>query len=175
VGVWVEKFITMGPRLETTLPEGEMPPGPRMMPGMMPGMDPEVARAYERRYGIRMGGAGMPPAPVAEPAAEAPPNPEMPPPQPNPDGTMPEATPGATAVNTNEVATVTVVCRGVDLTPVSASANTELAFAVLKELQNSPLLDAEGTQFEGSINLDPADGTFTFGITLKLKKPLVLY
>ena len=114
-------------------------------------------------------------APVAEmPVAEAPPNPEAPPAVPGGES-VPGATTEAPPKNTNEVATVTMLCRGVDLTSVSASANTELAFAVLKDLQTSPLLDAEGTQFEGNIDLDATTGTFTFGITLKLKEPLRLY
>jgi hypothetical protein len=46
---------------------------------------------------------------------------------------------------------------------------------VLKDLQSCPQVDAEGTQFEGTIFPDEQTGTFTFGITLKLKRPLKLY
>ncbi len=187
VGVWVERFITAGPRAQGLSPDGSMMPSAEAAPapGTGPGWDPEIAAAYRQRYGIDMMGRGpgptpLAPAPVGEmvagvPAAEAPPAQVM------ADGTVvpgAEGVPGAPAsepANTNEVATATLVCRAVDLTRVSAAANTELAFAVLKDLQGCPQVDAEGTQFEGTIFPDEQTGTFTFGITLKLKRPLKLY
>ena len=68
----------------------------------------------------------------------------------------------------------TITCRAVSLTAVSASANTDIAFALLNEMKNSPMFVAEATQFAGNISADDAQGTFTFGINVKLKRPLKL-
>jgi hypothetical protein len=65
--------------------------------------------------------------------------------------------------------------RAVNLTSFAAAANTELAFAVLKELQALPLADSAETQFEGTLVPDDQTDTFTFGINLKLKHPLKIY
>ncbi|HEY9175684.1 MAG TPA: type IV pilus assembly protein PilM [Verrucomicrobiae bacterium] len=168
VGVWAEQFITAGRRSDASaLPEGGIAPGPAGPP--VAGPDPEVMAAFRRRYGMdMMGGRGPAPAPTEQP-------PGMPPaegaPAPGTEGAAP-----AEPQNTNEVAKVTLFCRGVDLTRVSAAANTELAFAVLKELQTCPWFDAEGTKFDDRpLLVDEQTGTFTFGITLKLKRPLKLF
>jgi hypothetical protein len=86
-----------------------------------------------------------------------------------------EGVPAAPARNTNEVATVKLLFRAINLTPVAPAANTELAFAVLRELQASPHADPAETQFEGNLNPDDQTGTFTFGIQFKLKRPLKIY
>jgi hypothetical protein len=39
---------------------------------------------------------------------------------------------------------------------------------------NSLVVNAEGTKLDPQINEDDATGTFTFGITLALKRPLKL-
>jgi type IV pilus assembly protein PilM len=186
VGVWVERFVTAGTRyggmysLEgSALPAAEAPPTPGGPVGMT--IDPELRAAYQRRYGVDMAGGAAAPVPTL-PAAEMPPGAPV---VAEPAAGVPaaEAAPGdpaataaaAAPASTNEVATVRLLCRGVDLTRVSAPANTELAFAVLKELQSCAWLDAEGTQFEGTITVDEATGTFTFGVNLKLKRPLKLY
>ena len=131
-------------------------------------MDPETAKQYAERYGIVPGpvvqAEPLPPAPVQQ-AAPPPPGTEQPAVPPG------ETPPPAVA---NEIATVTLVCRAVSLTSVVASGNTELAFVFLNELKTSPLFDPEGTQFAGNINPDEPPGTFTFPVTLKLKRPLKL-
>ena len=96
--------------------------------------------------------------------------------QPAPDGA---AVAGVPAANSNQVATVTVVCRGVSLSQAlssgnAASANTEIAFALESALKESPLFDAKETQLTQKVTEDEATGTFTFGLTLKLKRPLKL-
>jgi hypothetical protein len=70
----------------------------------------------------------------------------------------------------NEVAAIMLICRGTSLTSVSASANTDIAFAVMNELKSSSLFVPEETQFAGNIR-DEGD-TFTFGVVVKLKKPM---
>ena len=67
---------------------------------------------------------------------------------------------------------VSLLCRGVNLTASEPSANTRVAFALQEALQASPLFDKEETQLSGEINQDEATGTFTFGMNLKLKRPL---
>jgi hypothetical protein len=90
------------------------------------------------------------------------------------------ATPaGAPAANSNQVASVTIVCRGVSLTQAlaagnAASANTEMAFALESALRESPLFEAKETQLTQKVTEDETTGTFTFGLTLKLKRPLKL-
>jgi hypothetical protein len=75
---------------------------------------------------------------------------------------------------TNDVITVTF--RAVSLTSTAnmASADTDTAFAVLNELKSSSLFDPDGTGFVGTISPPEPPGTFTFGVTIKLKRPLKL-
>jgi type IV pilus assembly protein PilM len=82
-----------------------------------------------------------------------------------------EAAPGATP---NPSSTLTLVCRAVNLSNIDPSANTDIAYTVLNELQANPLFDPKATQLRGDITLDDATGTFTFGITVGLQHPLNL-
>jgi type IV pilus assembly protein PilM len=96
-----------------------------------------------------------------------------------PEGESPTttaATPTATKpTSTNEIATVTVKCRGLNLKRFSPTANNDLAFAVEKELLASPMFDSKGTKLSGDIeNVDETSITFSFGVTLKLKNPMKL-
>ena len=65
---------------------------------------------------------------------------------------------------------------GVNLTSVSGKpeANKGIAYDVLKELQSSPLFDAEQTKTSTDVTLDEQTGTFTFSIIAQLKHPLKL-
>jgi type IV pilus assembly protein PilM len=104
---------------------------------------------------------GMLPPPGAEGQPQLPPDPNAAPVA----SVAPAADPNAT---------FTLTFRAVSLTSlpsVAASANTDIAFAVLNGLKSSPLFDAE---FTGNINPDEPPGTYTFGIVLKLKRPLKL-
>jgi hypothetical protein len=67
-----------------------------------------------------------------------------------------------------------VTFRAISLTKSSPSANTETAFAVLNELRSSPMFDPKETEFSGNISPDEPPGTFTFPISIKLKRPLKL-
>src|SRR5437867_1535464 len=88
------------------------------------------------------------------------------------------ATPGAaktTPASTNEIAVITVKCRGLNLKKFSPTANNDLAYAVEKELQESPLFDRKETKLSGDIeSVDETAVTFSFGVTLKLKHPMKL-
>lgn len=85
-----------------------------------------------------------------------------------------ETTQPAIEIPTNEVSTVTLVCRAVSCQDVDASANTQIAFAFLNELRNSPLTDTNSaaTDFQGNLGPEEPDGTFTFTINWKLRNPL---
>lgn len=178
-GVWVERFITANLSARQT---GWTELGPDAQPGVdqpqqqqqgPAGWDPEIRAIYEKRYGIKFpGGPATPANPEAPPATAEPENPEAPGGVP---GVADTTTTTAQTGDTNLIATVTLQCRAVDLSRVSPSANTELAIAVLRELQQSPMVSSEGTQFEGTIQPDEQTGTYTFGITLKLRKPIRIY
>ena len=86
-----------------------------------------------------------------------------------------EAAPGATPnpVSTPS-STLTLVCRSVNLSNIDPSANTDIAYTVLNELQANPLFDPKATQLRGDITPDDTTGTFTFGITVGLQHPLNL-
>jgi hypothetical protein len=66
-----------------------------------------------------------------------------------------------------------LTCRGVDLTSVAPAANTQIAFALQQALikKHSDIFDPDGTVLSGSMTPEPPT-TFTFGMTLKLKRPL---
>jgi hypothetical protein len=82
------------------------------------------------------------------------------------------ATPGQP--NQTGVITLTLVCRAVSLSSVDPSANSDIAYTLQNELQASPYFDPKTTQLSGEIKADDASGTFTFGISVALKKPLNL-
>jgi hypothetical protein len=77
-----------------------------------------------------------------------------------------------TSNSTNEIATVSLTFRAVNLSKVKTGANNELVFEVQNQLKASPLFDAEGTRFDG--NLNEEETTFSFPIKVKLKRPIKL-
>jgi hypothetical protein len=126
---------------------------------------------FRRRYGLDSGPAAPAPAAPVE-AAPPPADPSAPP----ADGTAAVVSTGplTPASNTNQVAVIGVTFRAISLSNVSPSANTDTAYAVLNELKACPLFDPEHTQFTGNIGADEPPGTFTFGVNIKLKRPLKL-
>ncbi|MDB6017742.1 MAG: Type pilus assembly protein PilM [Pedosphaera sp.] len=74
---------------------------------------------------------------------------------------------------TNDVGVVTLQCRAVNLTG-TASANTDIAYALERALKEDAMFSKDETHLAGNINVDETTGTFTFGMTLKLKKPIKL-
>ncbi|HKW29214.1 MAG TPA: type IV pilus assembly protein PilM [Verrucomicrobiae bacterium] len=89
----------------------------------------------------------------------------------------PASGPGAAnmgSAQTNQVGAITLVCRAVSLSSVDPAANSDIAYTLENELQASPYFDPKATQLVGQINAEDASGTFTFGITAVLKKPLNL-
>jgi type IV pilus assembly protein PilM len=147
-GVWIEKFIT-----DDTLGSGAgagfgQAPGMGEAASTLPfGGDPIMMQ----RYGMRAAPASPDAAPAAQPGA---------------------VVKKTAKAGTNEVDSVTILCRAVNLTATEASANTVIAFAVERILKEDPMFNKDETKLSGAINVDEATGTFTFGVDLKLKQPL---
>jgi type IV pilus assembly protein PilM len=78
----------------------------------------------------------------------------------------------ATDQNQNQIGSITLICRAVNLSSVDPSANSEIAYAVESELKACPVFDPKGTQLSGQITPDDSNGTFTFGIAVALLNPL---
>ena len=79
---------------------------------------------------------------------------------------------GAVAA-TNEVSTLTLKCRAVNLAGVQSDASTTIIYALQNELRASTnFFDAEKTEALGTIVIDDSNGTFTFDVTIALKHPL---
>jgi len=107
----------------------------------------------------------------------------------NPGGTaeqpaegQPQTTPDSTAstprkpTSTNEISNFTVTFRAVSLSAVSPDANKDVLFAVVDELRASPLFDPDPkeTRPVGDIGAEEPPGTFTFGVEVRLKRPMKL-
>jgi hypothetical protein len=151
-GVWVERLITA--------PEAAEPEPGATDGGGAPAASPSPSRfdneAFRRRYGLD--GLKSTPAPEAAPADQG-------------GGGVPVPKKKG---NPNEIDTLDVTFKAVTLASVSASANSELGYAVLNELRNDPMFVREETDFIGGLTADEAPGVFTFRMTVKLRKPLKL-
>lgn len=87
------------------------------------------------------------------------------------------------AANTNEISVINVVCRGINNIRIKPSANTELAFDFQSQLQTHPALkpfldtgtNNSATKLSKELDVvTETDPTFSFGVTLKLKRPIKL-
>ncbi|MCS7338095.1 MAG: pilus assembly protein PilM [Verrucomicrobiae bacterium] len=167
-GVWVERFVTAEPS-KAMLGAPEMTPGApswergpaevdwgRTRPVPLGELPPEA-----RRYGFE----GPPPSGGFVYGQPWP-----------PPGTPPEqqAVEGAAPTTPGEISVITLVCSAVSLKSVDPSADTALAFTFLNELRASQLTDPAGTDFFTEIQENEEKGTFTFGVSWKLKRPLKL-
>ncbi len=143
-GIWIESFTSATPGL-TAVPQAEQEE-----------QAPQTSIFYNRmmleRYGLIPKGAVL-----------------------ESESTAASATPKAAPASTNEISVITVKCRGVNLKRHSPTANDELVFAVEKELQASPLFDPKESKAAGKIEpVSESEITFSFDITLKLKRPMKL-
>jgi type IV pilus assembly protein PilM len=94
-----------------------------------------------------------------------------PPRRPGPPG----ATAGGSSLPGETCSSITVLCRGVDLSGVKAGANDSMAFLLKNNLTASSLIASNTTL--GEIRLDNTSylvPTFTVQVTIGLKKPLKL-
>ncbi len=165
-GVWIEQLTMTPPR-----PTGDAEPGlgPGLAPGLAPGRLPEDDE-LARRYHLEL--AAMAPQVSAEPVPAG-------------GAAEPPATPGegmeptdAAVTDTNAVATLNLTFRAVSVKDVSGQADADkgIAYAMLHELQNSPLFDPDpqATRTASDVTHDEQTGTFTFSIIARLRHPLKL-
>jgi type IV pilus assembly protein PilM len=76
---------------------------------------------------------------------------------------------------TNEITTIIMQCRALNLKKVKPDANSKVAFAFVDELKSLPaFFEANGTQAENLPDVEETTLTFTFDVTVKLKRPLKL-
>ncbi len=148
-GVWIEIFTTAAP-----VTEGEATAESTPAATPVGGVSTADQEAFRRRYGLAMPGASA--------RAETP--------QTADTGGGPKRSKGAT----NEISTISVTFRAVSLNAVSPGANQATAYAVVSELQSSPMFDPAETVPVGGISDDEPPGTFKFAVDLKLKRPLKL-
>jgi type IV pilus assembly protein PilM len=167
-GIWIEQFITAAQQLDLANNAAAgggvgAPTGPT---------SPSAAEAemlFRRRYNL----APNPSAPTPVATAETPPT---------PDAGAAGAAGGPAArpkkpKDPNAIDSVTVTFRAVSLSTATgkAEANKDIFFSVLNEIKSCPLVDPDSTSDDGKgISTDEAPGTFTFGITIGLKRPLKL-
>ena len=77
------------------------------------------------------------------------------------------------SVEGGEICKVLLLCRAVDMTSLAAAANGGIAYAVNAEIgTRTNFFDATNTVLSGTLSPDPATSTFTFEITVKLKRPV---
>ena len=154
-GVWLDSFAAANPGLTgpSAVPTPAESPGPATAPVAI---DPNTAKIMRERYGIKSLGGPATVSEDAEPGVGA--------------------TSARTAkLSTNEVSVINVTCRAVNLQRLDATANGNLAYAVQAAFTNSPMFDPTGTRLSGPINQTGEDDvTFTFGVTLKLMRPIKL-
>lgn len=99
-------------------------------------------------------------------------------PQKAPEGEGAEASPTGTgsakkaAANTNEISTINITIRAVNL---KAKANSDLAYEVERNMKASSLFDDKETQLSGTLDqVDDSTPSFTFPLKVKLKRPIKL-
>ena len=156
-GIWIENFVTAEPRV-VDLASADAGGG-------APEVSDQARRAaadeaFRKRYGLMR----------ARPAASAEASSEQ--------STTVEAT-GTPArkkkAGPNEVASMTITFRAISLNSVSPEANKEIVYSVLNEIKSNPLFDPDWTDPDGKgLGAEEPPGTFTFGITVGLKRPFKL-
>ncbi len=189
VGLWIERFIVDPEHTETAAvvpevipqaagPEPEEPAPVSAAMGSMEG-DP-IFRALDSRTQdyVRAHPAEWPDIRKAHAGSGAAPPPPPPPPAATPTPAAPvrgrpARRPAASGAEAG-VEAVAVSCRAVDLTSATgnASVDRDIINDFVNAIQKNPLFDSD-TQAPSAYETN-ANGTFTFELTLKLKRPLKL-
>jgi type IV pilus assembly protein PilM len=158
-GVWIEQFLTTVPPVATFDPAtgGGLvaPPG-----GMSPNMMERERMMMMERERMMMMQQQQQQQMMTDPSAVVDPNATV--------------LPGLSVSSTNQISTVKIVCRAVDLSSIVSDANTTIIYTLENELKASPLLDPKDTQIVGTITPDEATRTFSVTFLLSLKNPLKL-
>lgn len=145
VGVWIDTLITTEP----TQPAAQTSPEEGSTSSSNPyGMDPVLMK----RYGL------VPRAATGDGEAAA------------ADAGAPKKPKSSNS--TNEIASISLTLRAVDLSRIKTGANNELVFEVQNQLKASPFFDANETRFDGT--LSESENTFSFPMKVKLKRPMKL-
>ena len=159
-GIWIERFLTT----ERADDIGGTAAGASPIPvstgatsadgTRVPGSETPQERAA-RLARIRSGSsAAAAPTPGATPA----------------DATTTEKKPKG---GTNEIATIKISFKAIGLNAVQPDADKEIVYSVLNEIKNSPLFDPDPEP--GQIQAEDATtGTFSFPVTVGLKRPFKL-
>jgi len=139
-GIWIEKFVPIGPAGPVLAGPGFNPEVPRQLCGNPAAPQP------------RIGKGKLAATTVAATASTAP-----------------------TTAAATEISGIVLTCRSVNMSSVSSKANSELAYALESQLKSSTnYFDPTGTSFSGAVLPDASDLTFSFEMTVKLKRPLKL-
>ncbi len=168
-GVWIESFSASNPGLSSTASAESTDSGGE---SGRPMVSPMYSKLLMERYGLRSTAvAGSGEGGTEEGSGDAAATSE--------GGEGGEGDSSGTprprkSASTNEVSLIKVTCRGVSLTKYSPSANSDLAYALQRELQASPMFDPKETKLTGDIKSDADSPTFSFGVDLKLKRPVKL-
>ncbi len=144
VGVWIDTFLSAEvTQAVAQAPAEEAPSQPSYM------MDPVLMK----RYGL------VPRGPTGEGGGEG-----------GGEGVVTKKS--SPANSTNEISSLSMTLRAVNLSRVKTGANNELVFEVQNQLKNSPIFDPNETRFDG--DLKEEDTTFSFPMKVKLKRPMKL-
>jgi type IV pilus assembly protein PilM len=146
-GVWIEQLLTVSPRTEGY--------DPMTANEMTPTLHRSEAPVFP---GLAIDAAQQPPQAAVDPTTG----------QPVPAGTLP----ALASAGTNQISTVKIICRAVDLSTVVSDANTTIIYTLENELRASPLFDPKETQLVGNIVPDASGRTFTITLLIVLKTPL---
>jgi hypothetical protein len=157
-GIWIENFITAEPRVVDLASQDAGAATPEVSDAARRAAADE---AFRKRYGLMRAR----PAASAETASSE-------------SSTTVEAT-GTPArkkkAGPNEVASMTITFRAISLGSLSPEANKEIVYSVLNEIKSNPLFDPDWTDPDGKgLGAEEPPGTFTFGITVGLKRPFKL-
>jgi type IV pilus assembly protein PilM len=161
VGVWIDQLDT----LQVQTDQGVDASATDTSGGSSVSAYAAAEEAFRRRYGLRSAGPPAEQAPQpAQPVAGAPGT-----------GTTPKK-----ANTANDIENMTITFRAVGLNSTDANGDKYIYYGVLDALQNNPLFDKSQTQGDGNIGTEEPltgsawPGTFTFKITVGLKRPLKL-
>ena len=88
---------------------------------------------------------------------------------------MPDAPKAAPPVGSQRVDYLNLLCRALNLSFLSAAANTEYCFALQTAFQTNGLFDPESTGLVGDIQQVPlTNDTFQFNMVLRLREGLIV-
>ncbi len=101
------------------------------------------------------------------------------PPEATPLGTDPAAAAGgggaaSAKAGPPEIKSITLLCRAVGLTSADPAADKGVAYALQDALKASPMFDKDKVELSPEITPEDSSGTFTFSLTVALKRPLKL-